>query len=233
MKVFEENELSNKFSKMLQKFFLYDIRESMEFLYLTNFEKKAMLWWKSFRKKKQRMPENTPPVILNWTYKFHFYLKDHLEKIVKNWILFKPWSRKNAFLARILQDPCKNAITCKILQGNLFLARSCKEMFSLKDLARKCFPWKILQGMHFFSTREVSCSKTGHSGHFRFWCNCCEVLLFRGLFTQNFSGTLKVEKKRFLYMRSVPTKIFDNNCIKSFNFKCSETLTQHYSIHSV
>ena len=51
-----------------------------------------------------------------------------------------PWSRKNAFLARILQDPCKNAITCKILQGNLFLARSCKEMFSLKDLARKCFP---------------------------------------------------------------------------------------------
>ena len=51
-----------------------------------------------------------------------------------------PWSRKNAFLARILQDPCKNAITCKILQGNLFLARSCKEMFSLKDVARKCFP---------------------------------------------------------------------------------------------
>ena len=38
-----------------------------------------------------------------------------------------PWSRKNAFLARILQ-------------GNVFLERSCKEMFSLKDLARKFFP---------------------------------------------------------------------------------------------
>ena len=68
----------------------------------------------------------------------------------------QPWPRKNAFLARILQDPCKNAITCKILQGNLFLARSCKEMFSLKDLARKCFPWKILQGNFFL---ERSCKE--------------------------------------------------------------------------
>ena len=63
-------------------------------------------------------------------------LRRKFRKILTN----LPWSRENAFLARILQDPCKNAITCKILQGNLFLARSCKEMFSLKDLARKCFP---------------------------------------------------------------------------------------------
>ena len=32
-----------------------------------------------------------------------------------------PWLRKNALLARFLQDPCKNAITCKILQGNFLL----------------------------------------------------------------------------------------------------------------
>ena len=62
-----------------------------------------------------------------------------------------PWLKENAFLARILQDPCKNAITCKILQGNLFLARSCKEIFSLQDLARKFFPCKILQGNLFLA----------------------------------------------------------------------------------
>ena len=50
-----------------------------------------------------------------------------------------PWLRMNAYLARILQDPCKKHIPRKILQGNFFLARTCKEMFSLKILQINLF----------------------------------------------------------------------------------------------
>ena len=47
-----------------------------------------------------------------------------------------PSLRKNAFLARILQDPCKNAITCKILQGNFFLARFFRNIVNLHDFPK-------------------------------------------------------------------------------------------------
>ena len=47
--------------------------------------------------------------------------------------------------------------SCKILVKMQLLVRSCKEICSLKDLARKCFPWKILQGNVFL---ERSCKES-------------------------------------------------------------------------
>ena len=108
----------------------------------------------------------------NKTVTLLFKLKKYWPKL--NRILLRnkrPWSRKNAFLARILQDPCKNAITCKILQGNLFLARSCKEMFSLKDLARKCF-------------LERSCKKIFSLKDLARKCFPCKILEFNVFHTE-------------------------------------------------
>ena len=97
---------------------------------------------------------------------------------MKGFDLRRPQWRKNAYLARILQDPCKKPTTYKILQGIFSLQdtckMSCRKCINLQDLARKsckllgkkCISFQ--PGVHVRQTDEIISA-------FKLFCNHFET----------------------------------------------------------